>query len=182
MATDGKSFGLKVVFLAGFVAVLIYLFSYNAFSLTLLTKNFVGNVETTSRNIAEKIASLQKNFTRFHFANLEKKSSEQNPFCQRADKFITFSDISETGSGLMHKYDDVMAAIKLAFTTNRTLVDYAPRLLGYHALGVLGKENGTSFYPGWKVGDFFDITSLVYTIYFNDVSDEILNIIINFTY
>ena len=79
----------------------------------------------------------------------------------------------------MHKYDDVMAAIKLAFTTNRTLVDYAPRLLGYHALGVIGCFGRhtmllgvTKFYPGWKIGDFFDITSLVYTIYFNDVSDE----------
>ena len=167
-----KKFGLKAVILLGFVAILIYLFSYNALSLTLLSKNVVSDLGTTSRNIAEKIASSQKNITSFLFANLKKNSSEQVPFCQRSYQFITFSDISETGSGLMHKYDDLMAAIKLAFTTNRTLVDYVPRLLGYHARGVIGKENGTKFYPGWKIGDFFDITSLVYTIYFNDVSDE----------
>ena len=75
-----KKLGLKAVILLGFVAILIYLFCYNALSLTLLSKNVVGDLGTTSRNIAEKIASSQKNITSFLFANLKKNSSEQVPY------------------------------------------------------------------------------------------------------
>ncbi|XP_063723500.1 uncharacterized protein LOC134851371 [Symsagittifera roscoffensis] len=94
-------------------------------------------------------------------------SQSSVPFCQNRNKFITFHDIHPEGRGLLHKYDDFTDAALVAIQTNRTLIDYLPKLRAAHAKKGLGQEEieieKNDLIP-WKVGNIFDITSLQYTI------------------
>ena len=56
--------------------------------------------------------------------------------CQSTNRFITFRDVNDGGSGLLHKFDDFLRACIIAIRTDRTLIDYAPGLNGKH----LGKD------------------------------------------
>ena len=153
---------------------------------------FTFNIETISQltGINHKTLQRQKLISK----QLRVASDSHIKPCQSTNRFITFRDINDIGSGLLHKFDDFLWACDVAIRTDRTLVDYAPRLTGKH-LGeeflsaastgkgleqpTGGKHKGMSeaemtirrkFMPGWKIGHFFNISQMIYTLEYANVS------------
>ena len=87
-------------------------------------------------------------------------------------------------SGLLHKMDDFMGAAHFAVSINRTLVDYRP---GFNAVHMRDKNNRPvkqsnanpdwpfSFVHGWTWSHIADVSQMVYTLKFANVSYKWLN-------
>ena len=92
------------------------------------------------------------------------------PFCQSSTKYITFTDVSSCGYGLLHKFDDFICSAQLAILLNRTLIDYSPRWSGNHA----GTEfRKSKFYHGWQFLQLFELSKFTFSLRSPMVSERI---------
>ncbi|XP_075251756.1 uncharacterized protein LOC142344125 isoform X1 [Convolutriloba macropyga] len=131
------------------------------FTLLLLLLSFAGK---ENHYVMSFIRNLLYNYQEqkiFGFRITLTSKGKTLPFCQSSTKYITFSDVSSCGYGLLHKFDDFICSAQLAILLNRTLIDYSPRWSGNHA----GTEfRKSKFYHGWQFLQLFEPSKFTFSL------------------